>query len=285
MNTKFISVLMFQLSITEKSNTYDEYIIEDDNYKKQMDSSFECIEKFKPDIVVYPEMTYSDSYEDKLKQLSASRLIVAGSYYKNGINNTVVFLNGEVKKFVKRYASGAEPMSRRTKYVNPNNFMNDYLQEHIFEIKGEKVCILNCMEYYHVAYFIARNPDINKGIFAFVSPCSTNNIIVFEHETIAIHNHNEYIYSFVSNCISVYNNKQYANGGSYVYGPIHKHEKKWLKEEGIKSSDNPSNIVSLADEISYVYGEYANPSMLSRFGRSDFYETNPQNVTVGKINI
>jgi hypothetical protein len=157
------------------------------------------------------------------------------------------------------------------------------MNEHIFEIRGEKICGLNCMEYYHVAYFISRDDELSKKIFAIVSPCSTSNISVFEEETIAIHNHNDYIYSIVANDISTYNDREYATGESYIYGPIHKHEKEWLQQEGILSSNHPSSIVKLDSKASYIYGEFAVLDRLSRFGRSDFYETNPRNITVGKL--
>ncbi len=281
MNTNFLSVLMFQFEITEKSNTIYEYIVEDESYESQMSNSYTRITEMNPDIVIYPEMCYRDANHEKLLELSKNRIIVAGSFYECGINKTVVYQDGNMIKVIKRYSSGAEPMSRKTTYIQPEIFIKEYLKEHIFEIKGQKICVLNCMEYYHMAYFIARDSKLNSDLFAFVSPSSTNNIAVFEQETMAIHNHNEYIYSFVANCVSNYNNKKFATGESYIYGPIHMHEKKWLVQEGITSENHPSGIAKLGSNSSYIYGEFGITTKLSRFGRSDFYETNPRNVVIG----
>jgi len=282
-NTNFISVLMFQLEIEEESNTIDEYIVENENYAYQMNTSYGHIMDLNPDIVVYPEMCYINANYGKLRELSKNRLIIAGSLYECGINYTIVFYDGNMSKIIKRYSSGAEPMSRKTRYIDPNAFVKDYLNEHIFEIKGQKICVLNCMEYYHMAYFIARNSELSINLFAIISPSSTNNMSVFEQETMAIHNHNEYIYSFVANCISTYNGKEYATGESYIYGPIHKHEKEWLKQDGIISENHPSSIARMYKNQSYIYGEFATTTRLSRFGRSDFYETNPRNVIIGNL--
>lgn len=280
MSTKFLSVLMFQMKITEMANSKEEYIVENESYLNQMNSSFEKIKELKPDIVVYPEMCYLDLFRERFKQESIGRLIVAGSSYRSGVNKTIVFNNGKVSAVIKRYSCGAEPMSRTTKYIEPEDFIKEYLDEHIFYVKGQKVCVLNCMEYYRTAYFIARNREVSKDLFAIISPCSTNNIEVFEDETKAMHNHNEFIYSFVTNCVSTYQTKEYATGESYVYGPIYKHEKEWLKEEGFNSSNHPSSIAKMGQNSSYLYGEFATSERMSRFGRSDFYESNPQNIVI-----
>ena len=283
MNTNFLSILMLQLEIVEKSNTVDEYIVKDNNYDYQMNTSYKCITDLSPDIVVYPEMCYIEDNYERLKKLSKNRLIIAGSFYQRGINYTIVFNDGSISRIIKRYASSVEPMSRKMSYIKPDEFIKNYLNEHIFEVKGQKICVLNCMEYYHMAYFIARNPELSINLFAIISPSSTSNISVFEQETMAIHNHNEYIYSFVANCISTYNDENYATGESYIYGPIHIHEKKWLKQEGIVSAIHPSSIVSMDNNASYLYGEFAITDRLSRFGRSDFYKTNPRNVIIKKL--
>lgn len=283
MNTKFLSFLILQLEITEKSNTFDEYIVKDSFYEQQINTSYKCIKDLNPDVIVYPEMCYIEQNYEKLKELSKNRLIIAGSFYQFGINYTVIFNDGNMSKVVKRYASGAEPMSRKTRYIKPEEFIKKYLIEHIFEIKGKKICVLNCMEYYHTAYFIARDKDISKDLFAIIAPSSTSNISVFEQETMAIHNHNEYIYSFIVNCISTYNDKNYGMGESYIYGPIHMHEKKWLAQEGIKSSKHLSSIANLNNNASYLYGEFAINDRFSRFGRSDYYETNPRNIIIKEL--
>jgi len=283
-NTKFLSVLMFQLRVTEMENGKEEYIVENESYFNQMNSSFDKIAALKPDLVVYPEMCYLDLFRERFKKESVGRLIVAGSSYRGGVNQTIVFNNGKVTLVTKRYSSGAEPMARKTEYIEPSVFLRDYLAEHIFEVKGKKVCVLNCMEYYRAAYFLARDKELSKDLFAIVSPCSTSNIEVFEDETKAMHNHNEFLYSFVVNCISTYQTKEYATGESYIYGPIYKHEKHWLAEEGFKASNHPSSIVQMGKTASYLYGEFASDERMSRFGRSDFYESNPRGIVTGELN-
>ena len=177
--------------------------------------------------------------------------------YNNGINYTIVFSKGDMFSIKKRNASGAEPMVRFIKDSNGNSFMSEYLSEHIFEINDKKLVVLNCMEYYKQAYYIARSiPDL----FGIICICSNNNVGVFLDETKAIHNHNENIYTFMINSVNIYMGKKYALGESYVYGPIQGHEKEWLVKEGISMNEQGS------DE-EYFYGEFM--SDFSRFGRSD----------------
>ena len=133
-----------------------------------------------------------------------------------------------------------------------------------------------------MAYFIARDKKLSEDLFAIISPCSTSNIDVFEDETKAIHNHNELIYSFVVNCVSTYKSKEYATGGSYVYGPIYMHEKKWLAAENYDFADHPSSIARMGNAAASIYGEYKTSDRMSRFGRSDFYESSPQGISIKK---
>ena len=106
---------------------------------------------------------------------------------------------------------------------------------------------------------------------------------VFEEETIAIHNHNESLYTFVLNCVSSYMGKSYGDGQSYIYGPISVHEKEWLEKDGCIVKKNPMHILSLSrQEAEYVFGEFIFPEKLSRFGRSDKYINNPRSVEIGK---
>lgn len=91
----YLSVCMFQLKVDLDCNSVDEYIIETKEVNSQLEAAFSIIEKRKPDISLFPEMTYLRKYEKKYKEISKSRIIVAGSYYKNGINITVIFSNGK----------------------------------------------------------------------------------------------------------------------------------------------------------------------------------------------
>ena len=281
MRISYLSVCMFQLNICLESNSKDEYLIETDDVLKQLDDAFRIIEKYQPDIVLFPEMTYLEKHEETYRKLSKSRIIVAGSYYKRGINTTVVFEDGDKHEFEKSYASGAEPMARRIENVSIDEFLETQLKHHEFWIKGKKIYILNCMEYYQVAYYIARNEELKDKLFGIFAICSNANTHVFEEETICIHNHNENLYTFILNGIGTYQNKRYADGRSYIYGPISKYEKEWLKMDGIETKANVSHILSLSGKKSqFIYGKFAIPDNLSRFGRSDNFLNTPKDLIV-----
>ena len=274
----YIKVLGFQLALELKSDNIYEYLAPNDWYDEEMKLSLEIINELNPDIVIYPEMSYIDKYKNTFIELSKDKLIIAGSVYRGMINTTIVFQNGEMFEIPKQYASGAEPMIRHIDKIKPSKFFRDSLDSHTFIINNKKIVILNCMEYYNLAYYVAREI---KDIFAIVSPCSNNNQKVFRMESEAIHNHNENIYSFVVNCVSNYNGERYAKGESYVYGPIQYHEKDWLKLENISSYEHPSSILVLDNNPSYFYGEFT--YNLVPYGRSDNYYNNPQNILVKKL--
>lgn len=280
----YLSVCMFQIKCLCDCDSEKEYLIETKEVIDEVERAFEIISKYQPDISLFPEMTYLEKYEKKYEEASKSRIIVAGSYYKEGINTTVVFENGKKKEISKCYASGAEPMARKISFMEVDTFIEGYLSEHEFWINGNKIYILNCMEYYHVSYYIARNPRLKDDLFGIFAICSNSNTRVFEEETVCIHNHNESIYSFVLNCVSKYQDEPYGDGKSYIYGPISIHEKDWLKKEGIESKKNVCHILSLTDEkAEYIYGKFVIPKNLSRFGRSDKYINNPRDVIVGNL--
>lgn len=284
MNNYYLSVCMFQLDVNLNCDSEKEYLIEDEKFLKQIESAFFTIKQYNPDVVLFPEMTYFEKYDDTYKELSNSKIIVAGSYYKEGINTTVIFENGQKIEIPKIYASGAEPMARKVEYIDPEKFIKDNLKEHEFWIKGKKVYILNCMEYYHTAYYISRNEELKKDLFGIFAICSNSNTRVFEEETVCIHNHNEGIYTFVLNCISTYKDGKYGDGKSYIYGPISQHEKEWLLQEGTDTKRNVCHVLSLSNKkAQFVYGQYVFAENLSRFGRSDKYINNPRNIKVENL--
>ena len=172
----YLSVCMFQVEIQCDCDSQKEYLIETNEVLEQIEKAFDFISTHKPDIALFPEMAYLEKFDEEYLKLSEGRIIVAGSYYKNGINTTVVFQ--DVKKFEipKGYASGAEPMARKITFVAPEEFIKNSLKEHEFWIKGKKVYILNCMEYYHAAYYIARNQTLQKDLFVRFSICSNSSI-------------------------------------------------------------------------------------------------------------
>ncbi|MCI9178324.1 MAG: hypothetical protein HFJ28_07290 [Clostridia bacterium] len=280
----YLSVCMFQLKVDLDCNSREEYLIETKEVQGQLEVAFQKIEELRPDVALFPEMTYLVEYEQQYEKLSEGKIIVAGSYYQNGINTTVVFENGVKHKIAKSYASGAEPMTRKITYIPPEKFLKTRIKQHEFWVKDKKIYILNCMEYYHLAYYIARNPELQKDLFGILAICSNSNTHVFEEETICIHNHMENLYSFVLNCTGTYQEKPYGDGKSYIYGPISIHEKDWLKQEGVDNKKHACHILSLPKDIAqYVYGEFYFPENLSKFGRSDSYINNPRNLIVENL--
>jgi hypothetical protein len=217
-----------------------------------------------------------------LELSKTGKLIVFGSIYAGSTNYTTVYQNGELFLIPKRFPCGSEPMVRFAPKITPNEFIEKHLHEHEFYVKGNKVYILNCLEYYETAYFISRNPELSKDLFGFIVPCSNSNPKVFMEESQAIHNHNEYVYSFVANRIRGDESNRY--GRSYIFGPIQYHEKDWMKEEGIESLDHNASILTLdKDTPSFAYGKYAVGQELSRFGRSDNYLNTPCGVVVKNL--
>lgn len=280
----YLSVCMFQLKVRLDCDTKNEFLIETEEVLMQMESAFRIIEELKPDISLFPEMTYLERYEEKYQKLSVSRIIVAGSYYKDGTNTTVVFENGKKHELAKDYASGAEPMARKITFISPKEFLRTKLKSHEFWVKGKKIYILNCMEYYHAAYYIARDEKLKNKLFGIFTVCSNSNTHVFEEETVCIHNHNESLYTFTLNCISTYKGESFGDGKSYIYGPVSGHEKEWLVKEGIESKKNTSHVLSLSKDTSqFVYGKFIVPENLSRFGRSDKYLNNPRDIIVKNL--
>lgn len=280
----YLSVLMCQLNMTLDCNSKDEYLVETESFNEQMLKALEMMEAKQPDITLFPEMAYLEKFEEAYRQFSKDgKIVVAGSYYQEGMNTTVVFQSGEKYEIPKGYASGAEPMARKISYTQPTEFLETELKKHEFEIKGKKIYIFNCMEYYHLAYYVARNATCTDNLFGIFTICSNSNTHVFEEESVVIHNHNESIYTFMLNCVSTYMGRSYGDGQSYIYGPISIHEKEWLEKEGVRVKKNPMHILSLSErDTEYVYGEFIYPERLSRFGRSDKYINNPRTIVISK---
>lgn len=282
---KYLSVWMFQLNMTLDCNSTDEYLIETDRMEEQFKKAFQMMQNNQADITLFPEMAYMTQFEETYQAFSKpNKIVVAGSYYKDGINRTVVFQNGTKFEILKGYASGAEPMARKISYREPEEFLKAELHKHEFTVKGKKIYIFNCMEYYHLAYYVARNSQYRENLFGIFTICSNSNTHVFEEETMVTHNHNESIYTFMLNCVSTYKGEDYGDGQSYMYGPISIHEKEWLEKEGINTKRNLTHILSLSPtKAECVYGEFIVPEALSRFGRSDNYINNPRNVVVTSL--
>ena len=283
LKNNYLSVMMFQLKLTIVCDSQKDSLVLTEEYFTQMKNSIEAIQKFLPDICVFPEMSYQEEYAKELAELSKSeRLIVFGSDYVGNINKTKVFFDGKLYEITKRYPCGSEPMIRFYEKPDVNTFINDFLSEHEFYIKGHKVYVLNCLEYYQSAYMIARDSKLSENLFGFIVPCSNSNPKVFMEESKALHNHNENVYSFVCNRIK--NNGENGYGKSYIFGPIQYHEKDWLKEDGIFSEEHNSSILTLdASTPAYTFGKYLTPDSVSRFGRSDYYFNTPTELIVKNL--
>lgn len=283
LKNNYLSVMMFQLKLEIICTSQKDLLVLTDEYYTQMENSIDAIQKFKPDICIFPEMAYQEVYANKLKELSKNgKMIVYGSDYVGNTNKTKVFIDGNLCEIIKRYPCGSEPMIRFYEKPDVNDFITNYLSEHEFYVKGKKVYVLNCLEYYQTAYMIARDNELSNNLFAIIVPCSNSNPKVFMDESRALHNHNENVYSFVCNRVKNGCEKRY--GRSYIYGPIQYHEKDWLKEDGILSDDHSSSILTLdALTPSYVYGKYLVPESISRFGRSDYYANTPIEVVVNNL--
>jgi len=280
LKNNYLSVVQFQLKLKIKCDNFHDYIIVDEEYQEQMKKCLEIIENLNPDLVIFPEMSYQSEYDQLFKELSNNgKLIIFGSTYIDNINYTMIFQDGNLIPVQKMFPCGSEPMVRFIEKIDGKDFIENYLSKHEFYVKGNKFYVLNCLEYYEVAYLIARNPELSSNLFGFIVPCSNSNPKVFMEETRAIHNHNEYIYSFVCNEIKDDGNSGY--GKSYIYGPIQYHEKDWLTEEGISSDEHNASILMLdSSSPSYAYGKFAAGKDLSRFGRSDSYMSTPKNIIV-----
>ena len=283
LKNNYLSVMLFQLRLKIKCYSTHDYLEIDDEYLEQMKNSIELLKQYKPDIAIFPEMSYQSEYDEVFKELTQSgTLIVFGSTYIGNINYTMVFQHGNLTPVQKMFPCGSEPMVRFIPKICTHDFLKQHIASHEFWIKDKKVYILNCLEYYEAAYIIARNPELSKDLFGFIAPCSNSNPKVFIDESRALHNHNEFIYSFVCNRIKQDGTKGY--GKSYIYGPIQYHEKDWLTEEGIVSDDHNASILTLDSSTpSYVYGEFTCGKSLSRFGRSDCYINTPKQVCVKNL--
>ncbi|MCM1052547.1 MAG: hypothetical protein NC483_01030 [Ruminococcus sp.] len=274
----YLKVLGLQLKVELDCDSKDEFLIRTPELNEQMESVKEIISLKNPDVIILPEMCYLDSMSSYYGDLSKDKLVIAGSIYDSGVNKTIVYNGNKRYEIPKCNASGAEPMVRFIDKCSPQDFLKYKLDEHTFMLGDKKLIVLNCMEYYQNAYYIAREAP---GLFGIVCICSNNNPKVFLEESRVIHNHVEDIYTFMINSVSNYQGKPYGKGESYIYGPIQGHEKEWLLKEGVMMDDHACSILKLGESSEYFYGEFRQG--FSRFGRSDEYLNNPRGVEVGTV--
>ena len=281
---------MIQAQIDVKVNSTSESTIFDDAWHSQFRYSIELMQKYKPNLVIYPETFYNDSYsKDIFKDLTQDdKLIVAGSIYYGSENNTICFYKGNKICIPKANPSPLEIASR---YMSSQGFDDLYENEiwanklRTFYIKDKKIIVLNCMEYYNSAYFISRSKKYNQNLFGIACPCSSSNINLFEMETAVISNHQENIHTFLCNRVSPHD-KSRTKDGSYIYGPITKAEKKFLKQDFPSYSvDHICGVIRLNHQPSWIYSEFATGSNLSPYGRSDNFMVTPKNTVIGLLEV
>lgn len=279
MKKEYFNIVFGQLKLNLDYTPTHEYLIADKMYIKQMEKIIEYLTDKDIDVLILPEMSYHKNYDEFFIKYSFDKIIVFGSVYCDSANFTVVFNNGEKHLIKKMFNSALEPSIKYGENITIKNFIKNHLSEHTFVLHNKKFIVLNCAEYYKVAYYIARDCKLSKNLFGFLVPCANNNNDVFVAESIAIHNHNDNIYSFVVNCSSLYKGKKYSYGGSYVFGRISAYEK---ENSNISQLNHPSNICSLSDDSYLVDGMYLFADS-SRYYRSDNFKHTPLNIKINKI--
>ena len=66
----YLSVLQFQLKFDIICHNDKDTLVVNKEYEEQITRSIEVIKKLKPDICVFPEMTYQEKYDEIFKNLS-----------------------------------------------------------------------------------------------------------------------------------------------------------------------------------------------------------------------
>ena len=279
MKKEYFRILLVQMNLKLGYDCEKEFLIDDEEYFRQMEFVMKKICKNDYDVIVFPEMSYHKEYDNYFSNNSKDKIIVYGSHYIGNENCTIVYHNNKKFCVSKAYSSGVEPSIRYQDNISVNHFMKSCLKDHTFVLKGKKFIVLNCAEYYKVAYFIARDEVKSKNLFGFLVPCANNNNEVFLTESKAIHNHCDNVYSFVVNSSAYYNEEKYSSGGSYVFGKMSVYERDCGCENRIK---HPSNICYL-DEGSYLIdGEFLFKDS-SLFYRSDDFRHTPKNLKIERI--
>lgn len=277
MDREYFRVMFAQMKLKLDYNEKKEYLVADNDYFKQMEIIMEKVKE--NDVIVFPEMSYHFKYDSYFINNSKDKIIVFGSEYIGSENYTAVYHNNKRYNIKKIFNSGVEPSIRYGVDIDVKEFFKVYLKEHTFKLKGQKFIVLNCAEYYKVAYFIARDQFKSRDVFAFLVPCANNNSEVFLTESKAIHNHNDRIYSFIVNSVSTYKGERYSLGESYVFGRVSSFEKECLSKFRIKHS---SNICYLDDGCYLVEGMYLYKDS-SVFYRSDNYRHTPKNIKIERM--
>lgn len=280
MGDGYFNILFVQLKLVLDYDENKEFLVANDDYFKQMDSVIRMIDENSYDVILFPELAYHDKYDEYFKSISKDKIIVFGSVYVNNFNYTVVYNNNEKILVKKMFCSPVEPAVRYLNSVGVKEFLKEYLNDHTFKLKKKKFIVLNCAEYYKVAYYIARDRKLSKNLFGFLVPCANNNVNVFFEESVALHNHNEDVYSFVVNSVSTYKGEKYSVGNSYVLGKISPFERCCLNSDYRTKQVN--NIIYLDDDSYVVDGSYL-CSDVGKYYRSDNFKHTPKKIKIIKM--
>lgn len=280
MDKEYFKVLFAQLKLKLDYDGEKEFLIGEDEYFKQMDEVIKIIDNDCYDVILFPELAYHENYDGYFRKISKDKIIVFGSVYIDNFNYTIVYNNNEKFYVKKMFSSPVEPAIRYLENIDVKSFLKDCLKEHTFKLKNKKFVVLNCAEYYKVAYFIARDRVMSKDLFGFLVPCANNKVNVFLDESVAIHNHNEGIYSFIVNSVATYKNEKYSLGQSYVFGKISPFERSCLNKEYLL--DRANNICYLNDSSYVVVGSYLCKGG-DKYCRSDNFKHTPKNMKIIKI--
>ena len=279
MNKDYFKILFAQIKLSLDYDSEKEFLVETDNYFDQMEEIINIISNNSYDVIIFPELSYHDKYNTFFLNNSINKIIVFGSVYMGNENFTVVY-NNQKKYLVKKvFNSGVEPSIRFQENISIKDFFKHHLKDHTFKIRGKKFIVLNCAEYYKVAYFIARDEIKSKNLFGFLVPCANNNNQVFLNESMAIHNHNEDIYSFVVNSVATYKGEKYSEGGSYIFGILSNFERKNINHPRL----NQANNICYLDNNSYIVEGMFYYGNLSKYFRSDNFRHTPKNFKIIKV--
>lgn len=279
MEKEYLNVCFAQMELTLENSAESEFLVENDSYFSQMEKIIAHLENNEFDVMVFPEISFCEKYSEKLKCLSKNRLIVFGSKYIDGDNITIIYYDEKEYLIKKRFLCAVEPAVRKCERISVNKFLTTYLKEHTFTLYGKKIIVLNCAEYYNVAYMVSRSERYSKNLFGFIVPCANNNTKVFLDESKAIHNHNSEIYSFVVNAVGTYSGKNYAKGESYIFGKISPFEKECANYPRIEHAGN----ICYLDEGAYLVSGQFLIQNYSPFYRSDNFYFTPKNFTVKNL--
>lgn len=284
-------LLICQMSVEQRRDLTREWVNLSE-VESQLTNSLGLIKQLKPNLVVMPETCYFPEYKERYRAASASRLIVAGSYYNDdGINQTHYFLNGEHAVLDKLFPSPKEVMEiNYPSTMQPDelfaNWESQIRQETWPEYfvrlpNGDQyVVILNCMDYYKLGYYVASSSLIAPQLWGIVSPCSNGQQDIFLRLSQAMHDSNSRLYSIVVNSNNASRSADSDQGMSYVYGPATRNIKEYCAEKYGWTDPHPAAICHLGTGAKAVVMDLLPPPKVEFFARSRDFRSNPTGIKI-----